>query len=83
MLRSQEPGNSNLDQCENVAVNVVDAICSAASRPIEPVLRPWHGTRYFPVSVVFLSTMLMLFLPAFRTFPRLCKCKCHHQAPPA
>jgi hypothetical protein len=65
MLQTQEPGNTNLDQFENVAVNVVDAICSAVSRPIELVLRPWHGTRYFPVSVVFLSTMLMLFLPAF------------------
>lgn len=60
-----ESGNTNIDQFQNVAVNVVDAICSAMSMPLVIVLRPQFGTRFFPIPIFFLSAMLMLFLPAF------------------
>jgi hypothetical protein len=53
----------SIDQLQNVAMNVVEGVCSIIARPIELILRPWHGTRYFPVPVVFFSTMLMVFLP--------------------
>ena len=67
MLQSPaaEARNPNLEQVQNIAVNVVDAVCSVVSRPIELILRPLHGTRYFALPIVFLSTMLMIFMPAF------------------
>jgi hypothetical protein len=64
MLGSPVSRNTNIDGFQNTAVNVVDAVCSTVARPIELILRPTHGTRYFTVPVVFLSTMLMIFLPA-------------------
>jgi hypothetical protein len=65
MLQSPEAEarNPGLGQVQNIAVNVVDAVCSTVSRPIELILRPWHGTRYFSLPIVFLSTTLMIFLP--------------------
>jgi hypothetical protein len=53
----------NIDQLQNLAINAVEGVCGIACRPVEMILRPWHGTRYFPVPVIFLSTMLMIFLP--------------------
>ena len=55
----------SLDQLENTALNVVDALCSIVSMPVELMLRPWHGTRYFPVSVRFFASVMM------RTMSRL------------
>ncbi len=57
-------GSMSLDQLENTALNVVDALCSTISMPVELILRPWHGTRYFPVAVRFFSAVMMILLPA-------------------
>ena len=51
------------EQLQNYAMNVVEGFCSIVTMPIEIILRPQYGTRYFPVPIVFLSAMLMLFLP--------------------
>jgi hypothetical protein len=61
MLRSEE--QSALNQLENTAVNFVEAVCAIICRPVEMILRPWHGTRYYTVPVIFFSTLLMLFMP--------------------
>jgi hypothetical protein len=63
MLRPQE--TSAIEQLENTAMAVVENVCGIVARPLELPLRPWHGTRYFSVPVVFFSTMLMIFLPLF------------------
>jgi hypothetical protein len=59
-----EPGEMNVEHLQNTALNVVDMICSVISCPVEMILRPWYGTRYFPVPVMFGSGVLMLLLPA-------------------
>jgi hypothetical protein len=33
--------------------------------PVETLLRPWYGTRYYPPPVVFFSAVLMILIPAF------------------
>lgn len=58
-------GSLSLDNMENTALNAVDAICSTVSMPVEVILRPQHGTRYFPVPVRFFAAVLMILLPAF------------------
>jgi hypothetical protein len=66
MFSKEENGPFN--QLENVATNVVEAVCATIARPLEMILRIHHGTRYFPVPVIFLSTLLMLFLPVASLF---------------
>jgi hypothetical protein len=53
----------NLSNLHEIAMNAVEGICAIFTRPVEMILRPWHGTRYFSVPVVFLSTALMVILP--------------------
>jgi hypothetical protein len=55
----------NITQLQNMAINVVEGFCSVISMPVELILRPWYGTRYFPVPVFFFSAVLMILLPAF------------------
>jgi hypothetical protein len=66
-MNYQKPENNlfNINTFHETAMNLVENFCSVICRPVELILRPWHGTRYFPVPVIFLSTALMLFLPLF------------------
>jgi hypothetical protein len=59
----QQSGNLNVAHLHNSALNIVEAACGVVSRPLELVLRPWHGTRYFPVPIIALSTLMMIVLP--------------------
>jgi hypothetical protein len=65
MLPSDKPqsGAMSAAHLHNSALNIVETICGSISRPIELVLRPWHGSRYFQVPVIGLSTLLMILLP--------------------
>ena len=65
MLQSPaaEARNPGIEQAQNIGINVVYTICSAFSRPVELFLRLQFGTRYFSLTTVFLSTMLMIILP--------------------
>jgi hypothetical protein len=63
MQQPQSEPAMNFDQLQQLAMNVVEGICSIVSMPVEIILRPQYGTRYFPVPVVFFSAMLMIFLP--------------------
>lgn len=58
-------GALNFQQIEETALNTVELGCATISRPVELILRPWHGTRYFSVSVIFLSSLMMILLPVF------------------
>ena len=54
-----------IDQMQNLAMNVVEVFCSIVCMPVEIILRPHYGTRYYPVYVTFFSAMMMIFLPVF------------------
>ncbi len=60
---SRESGELNLRHMEDSALNGMEVVCSVISQPVEILLRPWYGTRYFPVPVTALSAVLMIFLP--------------------
>ena len=62
MLQSPaaEARNPGIEQTQNLGINVVYTICSAFSRPVEFFLRLQFGTRYFSLTTVFFSTMLMI-----------------------
>lgn len=60
-----ESGGLNINELQETAMNVVETLCGILCRPVELVLRPWHGTRYFQVPVIFFSSLLMILLPAF------------------
>jgi hypothetical protein len=53
----------NVEHLQNSAINGVEFICSIFSMPVEMMLRPWYGTRYFTVAVAFFSALLMMVLP--------------------
>jgi hypothetical protein len=65
MILPQE--TNPIQQLENTAMAVVENVCAIGARPVELIIRPWHGTRYFQVPVIFFSTLLMILLPLFST----------------
>jgi hypothetical protein len=65
MQYAQPESSLNINQLQNYAMNVVEAFCGIFTMPIEIILRPQYGTRYFPVPVFFFSCLLMLLLPLF------------------
>lgn len=62
--QAQQSGEMNVEHLQNTAMNIVETLCSIVARPMELVLRPWHGSRYFSVPVIFGSCVLMILLPA-------------------
>jgi hypothetical protein len=68
MLTNNGTGASspfNLFELPNIAMNMVENFCSVIVRPVELILRPWHGSRYFTVVVIFLCNAMMIILPLF------------------
>jgi hypothetical protein len=63
----QQSGNLNVAHLHNSALNIVEAACGVVSRPLELILRPWHGTRYFPVPITALTSLMMIVVPAILT----------------
>jgi hypothetical protein len=53
-----------VEHLQNNAMEFVYALCSVVSQPVEILLRPWYGTRYFAVPVTFFSSAMMVLLPA-------------------
>src|ERR1039457_404661 len=67
-MNPQQPQSTTpIDQLQNLALNVVETFCSIICMPVEIILRPQYGTRYYPVYVTFFSAMMMIFLPVFST----------------
>lgn len=64
-FESPSPSPMSFGQMQNIGMNIVETFCSVLSMPVEIILRPWYGTRYFPVPVIFFSAFLMLLLPTF------------------
>ncbi len=63
-----QPGQEapmSINQLQSMAMSVIDLFCSIFTMPIEIILRPQYGTRYFQVPTIFFSSMLMLILPLF------------------
>lgn len=67
MFPSDKPGQSgmNLNQLQDTAMDVVRTFCAILTRPVELILRPRHGSRYFSPVVIFGSTLVMMILPLF------------------
>lgn len=63
--QGRQQGSMNVQQLQDTAINVVYFICSVISMPVDQILRPKYGSRYFPVPVVFFSALMMILLPAF------------------
>jgi hypothetical protein len=59
----QQQPDMSLDQLQKVAINVVESLCGIICMPVDIILRPQYGTRYYPLPVSFFSMMLMIFLP--------------------
>jgi hypothetical protein len=55
----------NLFELPDIALNMVEGFCSVISRPLDLFLRPWHGSRYCSVVVIFLCNAMMIFIPIF------------------
>jgi len=55
----------SMDHMQATAMNIVELFCSVFAMPVEMILRPRFGTRYFPPTVMFFSALLMLVLPLF------------------
>jgi len=53
-----------VEHLQNNALELVYTLCSIVSQPVEILLRPWYGTRFFAVPVTFFSSAMMLLLPA-------------------
>ena len=53
----------HIEHLQNNAMELVYLICSIIAQPVEIFLRPWYGTRYYPVPVTFFSSSMMILLP--------------------
>jgi hypothetical protein len=64
MTPSQGPSQrSSIDHFQNGMVDLVYNFCSVICGPIELLLRPQYGSRYFPPIVQCLTAMMMIILP--------------------
>jgi len=61
--QQQSAPSMSIEQLHDLALNVVRFVCSIFTMPVEILLRPQYGTRYFPIPVTFFSAILMLLLP--------------------
>ncbi len=59
-----KPGAMSLAHIHQTGLDAIELICGSISRPLELILRPWHGTRYFALPVVAISTVIMILIPA-------------------
>ncbi len=66
-MQNNEPlglsGLFNINQLELVALNVVENFCAVVTRPVEIIIRPWHGSRYFTLAIIFFTNAMMIVLP--------------------
>ena len=53
----------NIDQLQDFAINVVENVCSIFAMPVELLLRPRAGSRYYSPPVIFFASAWMLLLP--------------------
>lgn len=63
--QGKQQGFGSIEQMHEAGLNFVENISSIIAMPVEMLLRPWHGTRFYPPTVRFFSACLMILLPAF------------------
>jgi len=61
--QGSQQSTMSLNQLQDFAINFVYNLCTIVTLPVEMVLRPQYGSRYFPPVVMFFSAMMMVFLP--------------------
>lgn len=65
----QQPTQSelpmNLNNIHKYGMAIVETVCSIFTMPVEMILRPQYGTRYFSPPIAFFSMVLMVFVPLF------------------
>jgi hypothetical protein len=64
-MQDGESGIFNIHDLHNAGINALNLFCSIFCMPVEMILRPFYGTRYFPPAVIFRSTMWVFFMPIF------------------
>ena len=65
MQTAPQESPMNINQLQQFAMNVVENFCGIFTMPVEIILRPQYGTRYFPVPIFFFSAVMMYLLPLF------------------
>jgi hypothetical protein len=60
---SQQP--MSIDAFQKTMINVVYNVCSIVTTPVEMVLRPQYGSRYFPPVIMVFTAIMMIVLPVF------------------
>jgi hypothetical protein len=63
LSKSQPP--QSIDHWQDTMVNIVYNVCSIITIPVEMLLRPRYGTRYFSPIILFFSCGMMIVLPFF------------------
>jgi hypothetical protein len=65
MQPTQNEAPMNLPSMHRYGMAVVESVCTIFTMPLEMILRPQYGTRYFSPPLAFFSAVLMVFLPIF------------------
>ena len=67
MMPSQQGQQSPVDinRFQDGMINLVYNVCSIVTAPVEMVLRPQYGSRYFPPVIMFFTAVMMILLPLF------------------
>jgi hypothetical protein len=66
LSKSQQP--ASIDHFQDSMINIVYNLCSIVTMPVELALRPFHGTRYFPPLIMFMSAVMMIVVPTIFSF---------------
>jgi hypothetical protein len=67
MMPAQQGQQSPVDinRFQDGMINLVYNVCSIVTAPVEMVLRPQYGSRYFPPVIMFFTAVMMILLPLF------------------
>lgn len=65
ILKNHQQQPTDINHFQDMMCNVVYNVCSIVVMPIEMILRPFYGSRYFPPTIMFFTAILMLILPLF------------------
>ena len=55
----------DINHFQDAMINIVYNVCSIVTMPVEMVLRPQYGSRYFPPVIMFFTAVMMIVLPVF------------------
>lgn len=67
-INAQNAGAMNIDQIQETGLNVMYNVSSIVTLPVELLLRPWFGSRYFEPPIFFLSAIMMIVIESFIGF---------------